>query len=435
MDPQLIGIAGLAVAGLLLLLGVPIAFVMFAVGGGGILILKGPAAVLSMLATQPFATNTSYILSVLPLFILMGAFCFNSGVTDELFLAARLWVGRVRGGLLLATVAAATVFSAASGASVATVAIFGKMAVPELLKYGYDKKMSLGCVAAAGLLDALIPPSVIIVIYALLAEESVGRLLIAGIFPGLLTASLFAMMIFVRATLNPRLGPPITGITWRESFVSLRGVWGISALVILVLGGIYTGVFTPTEAAAAGAMGAFLLMVAKRKLGREALTNSLLETLRTSAIVFLIITGAVFFARFVALTGLAKAFTESLVALPLPPHGILLAIMFLYLVLGCMLEPMGMMFLTLPFVLPVIKALGFDPIWFGILLVQNIGMGLITPPIGVNVFTLKGVLPDMALGDIFQGATWFLLMEAVALAILIAFPEIALWLPNQMMGR
>ncbi|MBT4168172.1 MAG: TRAP transporter large permease, partial [Rhodospirillaceae bacterium] len=394
--------------------------------------LRGYVPAASLASTIPQGHLSAYTLLVLPLFIMMGFFAFYAGITRDLYWAARQWVGHLPGGLAIATIFGSAGFAAASGASTASAAVMGRIALPELKKYGYDDKVSTGCVAAGGTLATMIPPSVLMVIYGFIAEESIGALLLAGILPGLLEAFSYSLMLVIRFKINPELGPPIKGITWADRFKSIKGVWGMVVLVILVMGTIYTGIATPTEAAAVGALGALLL--ALPGLNFKKFRDSMVETARSTAMIFAIVAGVLIFVHFLGFTGMPAAVSESILSIDAHPTVVLIAILAMYLVLGMFLDGIGMLLLTVPIILPTIKELGIDPIVFGVLVVRMVEIGLITPPVGLNVYILKGVAPGVKMGDMFKGCGWFVFVDLINVAILIAFPAIILLIPNTMIN-
>lgn len=433
MDPLIVGAIGLGAIFILVVLGMRIAFATALIGFAGILFLRNWGAATGAVGFLPHGIVAHYSLSVIPLFIIMGYFAFFAGLTRDIFWTARQWVGHLPGGLAIATVLGCAGFAACSGASTASAAVMGRVAIPEMRQYGYQPRLAAGVVAASGTLASLIPPSVILVIYGIITEQSIGKLLVAGFIPGIVSAIIYASMLYVRIRRNPALGPPLPPTPWKERFIALRGTWGILILITLVLGGIYTGIFTPTEAGGVGAFGAFLMALAMRRLGWSNLKEALLETGRTTVMIFAIIVGVLIFVRFLALTGLPKAFATFVLALPVPPMVILAAVLLVYVFLGMFLDAIGLMMLTLPIVFPAIIALGFEPIWFGIILVKMIEICLITPPVGLNVYVVRSVAPDIPLEEIFRGIFPFFLMDLLTVAVLIAFPQISLFLPNTMM--
>jgi tripartite ATP-independent transporter DctM subunit len=407
-----------------------IAFATALCGFLGLWIMRGYHPAASLAATTIFGHLTSYTLLVLPLFVMMGFFAYYAGITRDLYWAARQWLGHLPGGLAIATIVGCAGFAAACGASTASAAVMGRVALPELKKYGYDDKVSTGCVAAGGTLAIMIPPSVLMVIYGFVAEESIGALLLAGILPGLLQAGSYAIMLYARFKHNPRLGPPIVGITWRDRFGSLKGVWGMVVLVLLVMGSMYTGLATPTEAAGVGALGA--LVMAAPRMRRVDFTSAMAETGRTTALVFAIVAGVLIYVHFLGFTGMPAAIATNIVHMQVPTTVVLICILLLYLVLGMFLDGIGMILLTVPIILPTIKTLGVDPIVFGVLVVRMVEIGLMTPPVGLNVYVLKGVAKDVSMGDIFRGCGWFVAVDVLNVALLVAFPQMILLIPHSM---
>jgi tripartite ATP-independent transporter DctM subunit len=430
VDPIVLGVLSLGVLTLFLLSGMRIAFATALCGFLGLWMLRGydPAAALS--ATSIFGHITSYNLLVLPLFIAMGFFAYHAGITRDLYFTARQWFGHLPGGLAIATIFGSAGFAAACGASTAAAAVMGRVALPELKKYGYDDRISTGCVAAGGTMATMIPPSVLMVIYGFIAEESIGALLLAGILPGLLEAVSYVIMLLVRFRVNPALGPPIQGITWSDRVRSLKGVWGMVVLIVLVMGSIYSGVATPTEAAGVGALGALLLALPRLTWGT--FWRAMVETARTSALIFAIVAGVLIYVHFLGFTGMPGAVAGFIASLDLPPTVVLVGILALYLVLGMFLDGIGMLLLTVPIILPTVAHLGIHPIVFGVLVIRMVEIGLITPPVGLNVYVLRGVAPDVSMTDMFRGCGWFVFVDIINVAILIAFPQIILLIPQTM---
>jgi len=433
MSSITIGLLGVAAMSVLLLCGMRIAYATALSGLVGLVLLRGSDAAAGLAGLMPYAETARYTLIVLPLFVLMGFLAYYAGITADVYRTARQWLGHLPGGLAIATIVGCAGFAAACGASTASAAVMGRVALPELKKYGYDDKVAVGCVAAGGTMAIMIPPSVMMVIYGFIAEQSIGALLLAGIFPGLLQATTYSIMLYARFKVNPALGPAITGITWKDRFVSLKGTWGILTLITIVMGSMYLGWATPTEAAGVGAFGALMMAFVRRMKWAE-LRASLLETARTTAMIFAIIVGVLIFVRFLAFSGLPEALAQWVVNLPVNRYVVLLGIIVLYLVLGMFLDGIGMLLLTVPVLLPAVTALGFNPIFFGVLVVRMIEIGLITPPVGLNVYILKGVATDISMGDIFKGALWFVAVDITNVAILVAFPQIILLIPEAMMG-
>ena len=432
MDPTLVGIMGIVTLIIFLVIGMPVAFVMGIVGFLGFLVYSGAETAFGVLYNLPYRTINDWIFSVIPLFILMGNFAFFSGITTDLFRAARNWLGRVPGGLGVATVAAAAGFAAATGAAMASAAAMSKIAIPEMERYGYQRKMALGTVAIGGTLAGIIPPAIGLVLYGILSDTSIARLLIAGILPGIMIAVLLMVFIMLRVMMNPQLAPVVRGVSLGEKVTSLKGVWGIALLVLFVLGSLYTGLTTPTEAAAVGAFGALLIALASRKLNKSNFTESLFDTGRTTAMIMFIFLGGIIFSRFLIITGIPQQFTAFIQGIEMHPLVILVAITILYIILGMFLDQTSVTVITIPIIFPMIVSLGFDPVWFGVLFVVLANLGQVTPPVGLVCFVIKGTVPDCTLEEVFAGVAPFFVVELIALVILTAFPEIALFLPSRM---
>lgn len=434
MTPTVLGIAGLSALFLLLALRMPVGIAMLLVGFVGFGVANGWVSALSLLAGEPFVISSNYELIVVPLFVLMGNLATVSGMSRDLYAAAYAWVGHWHGGLASATIAACSGFAALSGSSVASALTMGQVALPEMQRYKYDARLATGCVAAGGTLGILIPPSTGFVIYAILTQESIGRLFLAGVFPGILLTALFISTIYIQTRINPNLGPAGPRMNWTERLRATSQAGLMTGIIVITIGGIYAGIFTPTEAAGVGAFLALLLALFRGKLTTDALSSILLQSVRTTALVFLILIGAFIFSPFLALTHIAPNLVELLISLNLPDYGILILVLCVYIVLGMFLEGFAMLVLTIPIVHPLILALGFDPIWFGVLIVIVLEMGLISPPVGVNVYVVKGIADDVSMGQIFLGILPFWIAMAVGLIILIAFPQITLFLPNSMIN-
>jgi tripartite ATP-independent transporter DctM subunit len=424
---------------MLILIGlrVPIGVAMGGVAFLGLWYLRNFNVALSVLRDTPFVFAANWDLSAIPMFLLMGAIASNSGIGSALFRAAYAWFGGLPGGLAVATNWACAGFGAASGSSIAAAAVMARLAVPEMLKNKYDKALATGVCASGGTLDALIPPSILFVVYGVFAEVSIAKLLLAGILPGLLTAAVYMIMIVVRCWLNPSLGPPISfpnrDELWRERWASLREIWPILVLIAAVMGGLYWGVVSPTESGAAGALIATLVGVAQGKLSLRGFIDSFKDAIGTTAQLFFIGIGAVIYTKFLALSGSAALFTELVGTWALDPLLLVIAVSAIYLVLGMFLDPLGMILLTIPVFVPMFAALNLDLVWFGVLVVKYIGIGLLTPPVGFNIYVVAGALNNrIPLSTIFRGCYWFLACEAVIMTLLIAFPQISLWLPNSM---
>jgi tripartite ATP-independent transporter DctM subunit len=424
VDPLTIGTIGAVALVLLAVLGVRIAYAAALVGVVGMAILMGdwyPAIVAA--GTVPFAKGTSYELSVLPMFILIGYLAYYAGMTTTSFEAAKRWFGWLPGGLAIGTVFAVAAFSAVSGASTAAAAVFSKVAIPEMLKARYDRRLAAGVVAAGATLDSLIPPSALLVIYGIIVEQSIGDLLVAGFVPGIISALVYSSIIVFRCKLNPELGRPITGYTWRQRFQSLPPTTPIWIVIVLIFTAMFYGWATPTEA---GALGAFstLLFALRHGMKWSQFRGAMLEAAKLTVMIFTIIWGVLIFVRFLGFANLPLSFAGWIEGLSVHPLVVLLAIYAIYIVLGCFMDAIGMMLLTLPIVYPVIESLGYDPIWFGIIVVKLCGIGLLTPPVGLIAFVVNGVRPDIALGDIFRGIWPFLIADVITVALLTAYPEL-----------
>ena len=434
MDPVTISLVGLAVLFLLMFVGVPIGFGMIMVGFAGYAFLGGFDAAVNMVGMVPYTTVASYLFSVLPLFTLMGDFASSSGLMRDGYRAVHFWIGHLPGGLAIASIGGCASFACVSGSSVATAMTMTRIALPEMLEYKYSPSLAAGCLAAGGTLGLLIPPSGAFIIYGLIAEQSIGRLFMAGIFPGILLAILFMVTIFVMARINPEIAPPGTRRGWKERLSVLKNVWGLLLIFFIVMGGIWGGVFTPTEAGAIGAFVAFIFLVARGSFTWNLLAGSLTRAVGFTGMAFAILIGAMVFGYFIALAGLPVALAAFITELSISPLGILLCILAVYIILGCVMESIPMILLTVPIFSPVLASLGYDPIWFGVVLVIMTEMALITPPIGMNVFIISGMTEDIPMYTIFHGVIPFVFAMMVGVAILIAFPRIALFLPNTMMA-
>jgi len=430
MDPITTGLLSLLALTLLLMSGLRIAFATALCGFLGLWMLRGYDAAASLSVQTIYGHITNYNLLVLPLFIMMGFFAFYAGITRDLYFVARQWFGHLPGGLAIATIIGSAGFAAACGASTASAAVMGRIALPELKKFGYDDKVSTGCVAAGGTMATMIPPSVLMVVYGFIAEESIGALLLAGILPGLLEAVSYGLMLYLRFKFNPSLGMPVARASWADRMRSVTGVWGMLVLVLLVMGTIYTGIATPTESAAVGAVGALLL--ALPRIRRNDFVGAMVETARAPGLIFAIVSGVLIYVHFLGFTGMPAAIAAWILGLDMPPMVVLIGILCLYLVLGMFLDGIGMLLLTVPLILPTIKQLGIDPIVFGVLVVRMVEIGLITPPVGLNVYVLKGIAPDVSMGDMFKGCGWFVFVDIINVAILLAFPSIILLIPQTM---
>ncbi|PTW52948.1 tripartite ATP-independent transporter DctM subunit [Breoghania corrubedonensis] len=430
MSPaDFVALAGFIALFVMIALRVPVGVAMGLVGIGGFAAMTRVETGLNLLAISPARTVTDFNLTLIPMFILMGVLATNSGMSSELFRAGQAWLGRYRGGLALATIGACSGFAAICGSSVATAATMSKIALPEMRRFGYSDDVATGVIAAGGTLGILIPPSVVLVIYGFITEQDVGKLFVAGIIPGIL--AVFLYMATVRLAYGGSL-PAGNSVSWSERFASIRGIWAVILLFVAIIGGIYAGAVTPTEAAAAGAFITGLIGVLRGRLNAHSLMHSLIEALRTTVAIFTVLIGALLFGYFLTITQTPQKITSFLISLDLGNYGTLVVILALFVVLGCILDAMAMIILLVPIVFPVITQLGFDPIWFGIIIVMTVELGLITPPVGMNVFVINSIAPDTNLFGIFRGVLPFVMIDILRLALLVAFPAIVLWLPQTM---
>ena len=434
MDPLTIGFCGIIALLLLLLLRVPIGVALGIVSLVGIGLVRGVDSIYGAARTMPYTFVAKWELSAVPMFLLMGSVTYYSGLTAGLFKAMRLWLSRLPGGLAVATNFACAGFAAASGSSMATAASMGRLAVPEMQKYRYDMGLATGVVAAAGTLGSLIPPSILLIIFGMMTETSIGKLFIAGIIPGLLTAAVYAIMIVGRCMANPALAPAVEErVTWAERFRALLDIWQLPVLILIVIVTLYTGVATTTEAAALGAAFAFVIAIANGTFSLQLVRASVWESLKSTSTILFISVGAIFFSRFLALCGLPQFMAGVASGMEFSPILLMVFIGMVYLVLGMFLDPIGLMLLTVPIFLPFFKAAGLDAVWMGIMVIKFVEIGLITPPVGLNAFVVKGILGDsVSIGTVFRGLAWFVLAEVVVVILLFAFPQIVLYLPETM---
>lgn len=432
MSGPIIGLLGFIATLVLIAFELPVGIAMGLVGAIGYAAINGTGAMGYVLGTAVFDSVSNYGLSVIPLFLMMGVFAARSGLSRDLFAFVNAFVGHLRGGLAIASIGACAGFGAICGSSLATVATITPVALPEMRRYGYDDKLAAGAIAAGGTLGILIPPSIILMVYALLTEQSLGKLFIAAFIPGILGTVLYSIGVVVMTRINPVLGPAGSRSTWTERWRATRTVWPVLALFGLVMGGIYVGWFSPTEAAAVGAAGAVLVAAVRGALKRDVLRDGMMETIEISGTLFLVMMGAAVFNFFIETTQLPQLLIQAVNSSGLPPLGIMALIIAFYVVLGCFMDALSMILLTVPFVFPVIKALGFDPIWFGIIIVTVVEIGLITPPIGMNLFVIIGVAKDLKTRDVVRGVVPFILCDIVRVVILVAFPILATWLPSTM---
>ena len=432
MSPFAIGIIGIALLFVLFALRMPIAFIMALVGFAGFSYLVSPEAAFRVVAKDLYNTFASYSLSVIPMFVWMGFLAFHSGISTRLYTAAYKLVGHVRGGLAMATQVACAGFGAVCGSNTATAATMAAVSLPEMKKYRYDDSLATASVAAGGALGVLIPPSVIFIVYGVATQQSISKLFIAGILPGILLMLLYMATVYILTRRNPRLGPPGPSVRWKERVtVAGKSIWEIVFVFALSIGGLFAGWFTPTEAGAVGAFGILTVAVVERRLGWQGFKNSLADTTRTTAMIMLLVAGAVIFGRFMAVSQIPFAMANWAGALPIPPFAVMAIILFIYLILGCFIDALALILLTIPIFYPVaVTILGYDPIWFGVIIVMVMAMGVITPPVGMNVYIVKGIAKDVPLETIFRGIFPFLGALIICIAILIAFPQIAMFLPR-----
>jgi len=428
------GLLGLLLMMALAFVRIPISFAMGLVGIIGYAYMRdwNWTVAGAMVQTKIYETGRNYTLSVVPLFILMGNLVTRAGMSQELFRAAYAFIGHLRGGLAMATVWASAGFGGICGSSIATAATMAKVAYPSMKRFGYSDQLAAGTVAAAGTLGIMIPPSTIMIIYGVFTETNIGKLFAAGVLPGILGAVLLCLAIVYTTWRHPSWGPPGPRSSWGERWLALKDVWGVAALFLFVMGGIYGGLFTATEGAGMGAMGALAFALWRRALTWKTLYAALLESARTTSMLFLILIGALMFAEFVNITTMPADLKNLVTRLGLSPLMVVAAICAIYVVLGTAMEELSMVLLTMPVFFPVIVHLGLDPVWFGIIIVCVVEIGLISPPVGMNMFVLKTLLPHVSTGTVFRGVMPFMWADVIRLAILVAFPIISLWLPRMM---
>ncbi|HHP7236375.1 MAG TPA: TRAP transporter large permease [Desulfobacterales bacterium] len=436
MNPTLIGALGIVLMLLIFMTRMPVAYVMMLVGFLGFSYMVSWNAGLNLLSRNVYEAFSSYGLTTIPLFILMGQFAFNSGISRRLYDTAFKFLGSTRGGLAMATVSACTAFGAVSGSSPATAATMATVGLPEMKRYGYADELATGSVASGGGLGMIMPPSVVLIVYGVLTEQSIGALFVAGIVPAIIMTGLFILCIYVQCRIAPDQGPPGESFTWKQKLRSLTGMADTTSVFILVMGGLFLGLFTPTEAAAVGAFGVLAVALLRRQMTWQGFVKSLYETLRTSCMVMLLIAGAVVFGKFLAITRIPFDIASWIGGLPLPPILILAAMVAVYLIGGCVMDALALVMLTIPIFYPVISDLGYDPIWFGVIIVLVTQMGVITPPVGINVYVVYGVAQTVtdgiALESIFKGILPFLIAVIVGTMLMAVFPQLILYLPNLM---
>ena len=438
MDPLVVGIIAMVALIIALLIGVPVAAALALSGLAGMYFGVGETFMVGQLRTLPFSVISNYGFAVLPLFILMGSLASLSGVAGKLFYAADAWLRGFKGGMYYAVIYGSSMFSAVSGSTVANSVLFMRLAFPDMVKNGYSRSLSIGIICATGALDAMIPPSITMVIYAIVTEQSVGQLLIAGIIPGLLSAVIYAIGIFVMIRWKPSLAPPVVrALPLREKLAALAGIWPIMLLVVVIFGGIYAGFFAPTAAGAVGAAGALALaLVLARGNPRGWLWPAMTDAASISCIIFLILIGGLLFSRMILVTGVVDVVPDRLAALSTSPLVFLGIVAIIYLILGMFIDTTSMMLVTLPFIFPASQKLGIDPSWFGIIIVKLVEISVMTPPVGINLFAVMSVVDkDTTWSHLIHGVIPFILLELIVLGLLVLYPELSLWLPRKMLEQ
>lgn len=431
MSPAVVGFLGFAVLMLLIFLGVHAGIALIIVGFAGFAFIGGIDPALANMALVPWAKANNYTFAVIPLFLLMSSFVTHSGIGREAYDTARAWMGQARGGLAMGTIGACGLFAACSGSSLAGAVAMGKIAYPEMKRFNYGSNLAVGCVAAGGTLGILIPPSMGFILIGILTELSIGKLFIAGIIPGILEILFYCGTIYIMCRVNPQLGPSAPKTTLRRKVGSLRLTWPVAVLFLLIIGGIYAGVFTPTEAGGIGAFGALVIALARRKLSRQGFVDSLMETARMAAMIIILLVGAFIFNAFLNITRIPYVASEYIVALGLPKYIVLAIILFGYIILGMFFDIYAILILTIPILFPTIVSLGFHPIWYGVIMVRIIEIGLITPPFGINLFGIAGTV-DVPVGTVYRGIVPFFIADICHVALLIAVPALSTFLPSMM---
>lgn len=431
MSLTLVGIIGIVILLLVLFfLGMPVGFAMGIVGFCGFWYVVSFKAAVTVVGTDIWGTFSKYGLTVVPLFIFLGYIAFNSGIAERLYNTAYKWFGHWRGGLAIATIGADELFAAICGSNTATAATMGTVALPQMKKYGYDTRLSSGTVVTGGTLGTVMPPSVVLIIIGLQAEQSIIKLFLGGILPAVLLGILFVLTIYILCRINPKFGPAGPKTSFKEKIKSLTGVTEAIVIFVLIIGGLYTGIFTPTEAGAVGVFFALAVTIVTRRIGWKGLFDSARDTLKISSMVFFLVTGAIIFGRFLAVTRLPFMVADFAASLPVSPYVVLAFVLAIYLIGGCFVDALGFLVLTIPIFFPLGIALGFDPIWYGIILTMVTTMGAITPPVGVNIYVVKALAPEIELSTIFKSVSFFLMACILCIIILMIFPQIVLFIPN-----
>ncbi|MBN2061003.1 MAG: TRAP transporter large permease subunit [Deltaproteobacteria bacterium] len=436
LSPPTVGVVGLCLFTVLLCIGTPVGGTMIIIAVYGFWLLRGGNSALGVAATVPFSVTANYSITVIPLFILMGSFAAIAGFAENGFDLARKWLGGIPGGIAQATVLGATAFAAATGSALASVSVLARVAVPEMMRNGISKLIAIGVVSTASSLAIMIPPSNMFVVYGMMTGTSIGQLLIAGVIPGLIGMSVIMTMLFLRYKLDPKAAAALktTHDTWKERFKAIPKAWGIFFVAVLVLGGIYTGIFTPTEAGAVGATISFIGMVIAKQAGWKTFSGAVQDSAQVCCSVLIILIGGMMFSNMMAVTRLPVLLSEWVASLDVAPITIIICIMLMYFILGTALDSISSMIITIPIIFPIVMNLGFSPLWFGVLMVQNSMIAEISPPAGMNLFVLKRLLPDTSMKEIFIAVTWFMIPLIITMIIYIAFPQVALWLPGKMSG-
>jgi C4-dicarboxylate transporter DctM subunit len=425
----------LVLLGVLLAIGMPIGFTLFFTGFLGMVMQAGFEATMNYLGSHAFNSVAVFVFTPIPLFVLMGNILAVSGVGPDLFEATSKWFGKLRGGLAVASIVACAIFASMCGLSIAGAATIGQVGIPEMLKRGYDKGLATGSVATAGTLGILIPPSLPFIMYGIVSQQSIGQLFIAGIVPGIMLTILFSTYVLFITWRRPAMAPAIEGVvTWKDRLLALRRLWAAIVLIIMVLGSIYGGIGTPTEAAGIGAAGAFIVALLYRSFSLKLLVQILKNTTELMGFIMIIVVGAMMFSFYLTMTGVTQAFSHWMVSLAVPGWVILVLINFVLLILGCFLDSTAIILITTPLFLPILLSHGFDPIWYGVMLIINIEIAFITPPVGMNLYVVSNIAPEVPLGTIIRGATPFLLLALLQIILIAIFPQLALWLPSTMFG-
>ena len=429
-DPNIVGIIGIILLLVLMFLRIPVGFTLIFIGFVGYFLISGFKPSMNVMGTTFYTKLSNQSLSAVPLFILMGYFTYYSGIVTEIFDTAIKWVGHTKGGVVQATILGGAGFGAISGSGMSSTATLSKITIPEMIRTGVDKKLAYGTVASIGPLASMIPPSILMIIVAIVIHQSIGKMLIGGLIPGLLAAAVYLVLVYILVKRNPNLAPPIQKVSLVERVKSLRNIWAFLLVVLLIMYGLYSGIFTPTEAGAVGAFIVLLMMLFKKGINFDLIRKSMLETIKTTCMIFLLVGGAHILSYFLAVTRIPSRLSDFLISLPVAPIIILLLIVLMYLIIGCLMDMVAAMFITLPIIFPAIVALGFDPIWFGVLLVFLAEVSMVTPPFGMSLFIIKSAVPDSDLKDIYQGSYPFIVADLVIIALLIMFPQIITFLPS-----